>query len=217
MTPGYLTGRTAAAVPERVTAEPDGLVQGRTGVRLARRSALAAGAGLLAAPFFMRAARAEMAMINAAQYDVGTVLASYPEFSTFFSILQQSGLSGEARGARNFTLFAPTNRAFAKYPNYYQTLIPGGSQMFPNTAKLILYIRNHVVAGEYPPDSFAGKKTTLTAISGATITVDGTGSGEPVVTYHLLNGQTITAALAEQPIQAANGLIYPINDPILGG
>jgi len=215
MTPGYLTGRTDAAVPGRVVAAPEGLEEGRDGVRLARRSALAAGVGMLAAPFLMRAARAQMAMINAAQYDVGTVLASYPEFSTFFSILQQSGLSGEARAARNFTIFVPTNRAFAKYPNYYQTLIPGGSQMFPNTAKLITYIRNHVVAGEYTPQAFAGKKITLTALSGATIDIDGTGTGEPVVVYHLLGGQTSTAALTEQPIQAANGLIYPVNDPSL--
>jgi uncharacterized surface protein with fasciclin (FAS1) repeats len=214
MTQKYLTGRMAAAIPARSTIGADGVT--RTGMRITRRSALAAGASLLAVPLLARgAAAAAMAMIDASQYDVGTVLASYQEFSTFLGILQQSGLAYEARSAHNFTLFAPTNAAYSKYPTYVQTLIPGGSQMFPNTAKLILYIRNHVVAGLYPPDTITGKTLHLTAISGSTIDIDGTGTGEPTVTYHLLNGQTVTAALTEQPIEAANGLIYPITDPIL--
>jgi uncharacterized surface protein with fasciclin (FAS1) repeats len=190
----------------------------RGGGRLGRRSALVAGISLLIAPLLARSALASsIVLVNESQYDAFAVLGAYSEFGTFMGLVEQAGLAGEARSASNVTVFAPTNAAFYKYPTYYQTLIPGGSKSFPDTSKLIEFCRNHVVSGLYTPDKVAGKKLSLTSLTGAGVDVDGTGSGLPTVTYHLIGDQTVTAQCSEQPIQASNAVIYPINDAILTG
>lgn len=44
------------------------------------------------------------------------VLMTYPEYSSLYAALIQTGLFGTFTGPGNFTLFAPTNTAFAKLP-----------------------------------------------------------------------------------------------------
>ena len=183
--------------------------------RLARRRTLTLGLAFGATPLLARVAVAAMPMIDNSNYDVAQVLGSYSEFSTFYSLLLQSGLAPNARSIRAVTVFAPTNAAFAKYPTYYQTLVPGGSQSFPNTAKLIEYMRNHVVVGIIDPDQFANQMLNLASISGNPISIKGNTLGTTTVTYHLPAGLTVTSTLAEEPIRAANGIIYPVSNPVL--
>ena len=182
---------------------------------LPRRRALTLGLALGATPLLARVAAAAMPMIDNSNFDVAQVLGSYPEFSTFYSLLLQSGLASNARSIRAVTVFAPTNAAFAKYPTYYQTLVPGGSQTFPNTAKLIEYMRDHAVVGIYTPDQFANQMLNLTSMSGEQISITGASEGTTTITYHLPDGHTVTSPLAEEPIHAANGIIYPLSDPTL--
>lgn len=47
---------------------------------------------------------------------IAQVLMTYPEYSSLFAALIQTGLFGTFTGPGNFTLFAPTNTAFAKLP-----------------------------------------------------------------------------------------------------
>lgn len=193
-----------------------GVAQPSPARRIGRRAVFAAGAGLAALPLIGRTARAAgMQTVMKSNYDVFTVLASDARFSTFVGLLQQSGLAPAARGATPFTVFVPTNTAFNKYPTYIQTLMPNGAGAFPDTTKLVEYIRRHAVVGLHPPSEFEGKTVTLSTVSGVSIVVDGTGSGAPVVTYHLPDNQTVSAHLIAEPIMCSNGLIYPIDDPIL--
>jgi len=212
MTQWSPTDSTAATIPGCSAVEGTARRSGR----IARRSALAAGVSLLAAPILARAAIATgAAIVDDTQCDAFTALGTYTEFGTFLGVLEQSGLAGQIRSSQNFTLLAPTNAALYKYPNYLQTLIPGGSQMFPSMAKLIEYVRDHVIAGIYMPGQFSGKHLSVTSLSGVSIEIHGTGSGTPAVIYHLPAGMAVTAALTEQPIGANNAIIYPINDAIL--
>jgi len=184
-----------------------------TGVQqLARRRILSLGLGFAVAPCFAPLGEAATpAMVNQTQYDAYSVMASYPEFSDWQGLLQLSGLAPYARGPGPFTIFVPTNGAYYQYPMYYQTLVPNGVAM-PNTTRLIAYVRMHVVLGLFPPTAFYGHKVVLRSVSMVPITVDGTGPGTPTVTYSLLDGKTASAELSEAPIQASNGIIYPINN-----
>ena len=182
-----------------------------------RRSALLAGVGVLGTMALLRRSWAGgMALVNDSQYDIFSVLAAYSEFGTFEGLVEQAGLAVDARSAVDVTLFAPTNAAFYKHPTYLQTLVPGGSDSFPDTRKLIEFVRNHVVQGMYMPAQLEGKKLNLTSLAGYPVEIDGTGAGAPIVGYHLVEGQTVKAQITAPPIRASNGIVYPIDSAILG-
>jgi len=207
---------TGGGNPDRVAAHSVDAVGARAKAPIARRSALVAGVSILATTVFIRRSLAAgMALVNDSEYDIFSVLTAYSEFSTFHGLVEQAGLAGAARSAVNVTLLAPTNAAFYKYPTYLQTLVPGGSNSFPDTRKLIQFVRNHVVTGIYMPAQLEGKKLSLTSLAGYPVDIDGTGTGAPIVSYHLVGGQTVNAEITAEPIRASNGIIYPINSAVL--
>ena len=81
--------------------------------------------------------------------------------------------------------------------------------------KLIEYMRDHAVVGIYPPDQFANQMLNLTSLSGEQISITGASEGTTTITYHLPDGHTVTTPLAEEPIPAAKGILYPLSDPTL--
>jgi len=185
-------------------------------ITMNRRTSLVSGLSVALVSVINRAASAQggpqhMEMMNRAYEDGFTVMASDARFSTWVSILQLSGLAPYARGATQYTVFAPTNEAFDQHPQIRAQLLPTASETFPDTSVLIPLVRAHVAYGAHPLDEFMGKKVSMKSVNGTPIEVDGTNPQAITVTWHSVNGQNAQGLLTGQPILASNADIYPIN------
>jgi uncharacterized surface protein with fasciclin (FAS1) repeats len=128
--------------------------------------------------------------------DLTQVAASSPQFSTLVSLLKRAGLVGALKQGR-YTVFAPTNAAFAKLPK--ETLDAVGND--PALLKTVLTY--HVVKGKVP----AAKVVTLGGKSVKTL------AGQRVkVSIRggkvYLNGST---RVTKTDVMASNGVIHVIN------
>jgi uncharacterized surface protein with fasciclin (FAS1) repeats len=152
------------------------------------------GAALVAAAAI--AAPATAAPATPAKQDIAQVAASSPQFSTLVSLLKKAGLVG-ALGKGTYTVFAPTNAAFAKLPK--STLAAVGKD--PALLKKVLTY--HVVKGKAP----AAKVVTLNGKSVKTLE----GQGVKVAVRGgkvYLNGST---RVTKTDVMASNGVIHVIN------
>ena len=130
--------------------------------------------------------------------DSGTIVAvaaADPEFSTFVSAVKAAGLVNTLNGSGPFTVFAPTNQAFAALPPgvLHKLLLPA------NKATLVKVLTYHVlpakvIAAEVKP----GKHKTL---EGREITITAGGGGVKV------GGATVT----KTDVEASNGVIHAID------
>ena len=130
------------------------------------------------------------------QKDIAQVAASSPQFSTLVSLLKKAGLVG-ALEKGNYTVFAPTNAAFAKLPK--STLAAVGK----NPALLKKVLTYHVVKGKAP----AAKVVTLNGKSVKTLegqSVKVSIRGGKVY----LNG---SSQVTKTDVMASNGVIHVIN------
>jgi uncharacterized surface protein with fasciclin (FAS1) repeats len=121
-------------------------------------------------------------------------------FKTLVAAVQAAGLVDTLKGAGPFTVFAPTDEAFAKLPagTVEDLLKP------ENKAKLVAILTYHVVPGKVMAADVAGKKTMAKSVQGSEITVDGT-KGVMVDTANV-----VTADIA-----ADNGVIHVIDAVIM--
>jgi uncharacterized surface protein with fasciclin (FAS1) repeats len=137
---------------------------------------------------------------SAAPATVVDVAASSNQFTTLVAAVQAAGLVPTLAGPGPFTVFAPTDAAFAK--------LPGGtveSLLRPeNRAQLVRILTYHVVPGRITSDQLAGRTTRARAVSGQNLTVDGR-------TGVRVNGSTVTRA----DIQAGNGVVHVIDTVLL--
>lgn len=120
-----------------------------------RRQALAAGAGLLAAPFLACTALAQ-------PRSVIDLIAGDGRFNRFAEFVQRAALTEDLKGAGPFTVFAPTDAAYsAGSPALLQDLLSseggsGGGQSGgggsvqggpSDIVKLRAYVQYHVITG----------------------------------------------------------------------
>ena len=82
------------------------------------------------------------------------IAAGDPAFSTLVSLLKEAGLVGVLSGKTDYTVFAPTNAAFAKVPAATLKALAANKAMLKS---VLLY---HVVAGSVP----ASKVVTLHSV-----------------------------------------------------
>ena len=85
-------------------------------------------------------------MQNRSYEDGFTVMASDPRLTGWASLL----LAPYARGAKPYTVFAPTNAAKNQRPDIREMLLPSASEAFPDTSALITLVRAHVAYGLHP-------------------------------------------------------------------
>jgi uncharacterized surface protein with fasciclin (FAS1) repeats len=115
-------------------------------------------------------------------------------FATLLSAIEAAGLTEELAGAGPYTLFAPTDDAFADLPQgTLEELLADPSQLEP----FLLY---HVVPGEYLSDDLSAETALITA----------QGSDLPVS----VDGETVMvgdATIVEADITAGNGVIHVID------
>lgn len=127
------------------------------------------------------------------------IAAADPQFSTLVAAVQAAGLAETLSGTGPFTVFAPTNDAFAKLPagTVEDLLKP------ENKAKLAAILTYHVVAGEVKAADVV-KLTAAGTVNGKDVAIDAS------------NGVTInTAKVTVTDIDADNGVIHVIDSVLL--
>jgi uncharacterized surface protein with fasciclin (FAS1) repeats len=164
--------------------------------------ALAAAPSLAQGAQPAAAAAAPAAAAGIGTSNLVTVAKSDGQFSTLARAIEAAGLTDALSAAGPYTLFAPTDAAFAKLPagELDRLLQPA------NREQLKTLLQNHVVDGQAKADYFAGKTGEMTALGGGKLSLDGS-SGVKV------NGATVVKA----DIAASNGVIHAIDTVIVPG
>ena len=122
------------------------------------------------------------------------------DFSTLVSAVQTAGLVETLSGPGPFTVFAPTNAAFAKLPaGTLESLTP------EQLANILTY---HVVAGEVLAADV--KPGMVTMVNGDTIMINVNG-GKVSIT----DGQGNTVNVVSTDIVGSNGVIHVIDGVLL--
>ena len=150
--------------------------------------AAAVAAAVLVAPIAAAPAQSSKTITQTA--------ASAPQFSTLVSLLKKAGLAGTLNKG-GYTVFAPTNAAFAKLPT--ATLEKVGND--PALLKRVLLY--HVVKGKVPAATVVtlnGKQVKTLAGPSVKVSVR---SGNV-----FLNGST---RVTKTDVMASNGVIHVIN------
>lgn len=127
------------------------------------------------------------------------VAAGNPDFSTLVTAVKAAGLADTLSGEGPFTVFAPTNEAFAKLPagTVDDLLKP------ENKDKLVAVLTYHVVPGKVTAAD-VGKLTSAKTVNGKAISID-TRNGVKI------DNAIVTAA----DVKASNGVIHVIDSVIL--
>ena len=155
-------------------------------------------AGLVAA-MAITGAVANMGAATADKDIVDTAVAAR-SFTTLVKALQAADLVETLKGAGPFTVFAPTDEAFAKLPaGTLETLLKP-----ENKAKLQRILTSHVVAGRVMAADVA-KTSSAKAVSGATLKIAARDGGVTVD----------DAKVVKTDITATNGVIHVIDSVIV--
>ena len=116
--------------------------------------------------------------------DIVDIAASNDDFSTLVAAVSAAGLVDTLKGDGPFTVFAPTNDAFAKLPaGTVETLLEP-----ENIDQLTAILTYHVVPGNITSDQLAGQRLNVATVQGQTVHVDGTA----------LTGHQLTAAITNE-------------------
>ena len=136
----------------------------------------------------------------AADPDIVDTAVASGQFKTLAAALGEAGLVETLKGPGPFTVFAPTDDAFAKLPaGTVESLLKP-----ENKAKLTAILTYHVVPGNVTADDVV-KLNEAETVSGAMVNVAVKGS---TVT---INDATVTAT----DIAASNGVIHVIDSVLL--
>lgn len=121
-------------------------------------------------------------------------------FQTLVAAVTAADLVDTLKGDGPFTVFAPTDEAFAALPagTVESLLLP------ENKDQLIAILTYHVVPGKVMSADLAGKEMSVATVNGAEIAVNAT-SGV------MVNGATVVTA----DIEASNGVIHVIDQVII--
>ncbi|QSJ20160.1 fasciclin domain-containing protein [Nostoc sp. UHCC 0702] len=131
--------------------------------------------------------------------DIVDIAVSNDSFKTLVAAVQAAGLVETLKSPGPFTVFAPTDDAFAKLPpGTIQTLL----QNIPQLTRILKY---HVVSGKLLQADLA-KLGTVTSVEGSTINIHSSDGFE-------IKNATVLAA----DIEADNGVIHVIDTVILMG
>jgi len=121
-------------------------------------------------------------------------------FKTLVTAVTTAGLAETLKGPGPFTVFAPTDEAFAKLPDGTVE----GLLKPENRDKLVAILTYHVVPGKVMSADIAGKKTMAKTVQGGEVTIDATDGVK-------VDGATVTTA----DVEASNGVIHVIDTVIM--
>jgi len=149
---------------------------------------------------FAAPATADMHAKDAASADIVETAAAAGQYETLAAALEAADLTDTLKGDGPFTVFAPTDAAFAKLPDgtIDSLLKPENRDM------LIDILTYHVVPGKVTAAEVA-KLSEATTVNGADVRIDASDSGVMVD-----DAKVITADVA-----ASNGVIHVIDTVLL--
>ena len=132
--------------------------------------------------------------------DIVDVAVSNGSFNTLVAAAKAGGLVETLKSKGPFTVFAPTDAAFAALPKgTVETLLKP-----ENKAKLVAILKHHVLAGAVPSEAIAGKKLSPATVNGTKLNIDAT------------NGVTVSGAkVVIADVKASNGIIHVIDKVLI--
>jgi uncharacterized surface protein with fasciclin (FAS1) repeats len=145
---------------------------------------------------FFAAATLSVAALAAQAQDIVDTAVAAGQFTTLVTAVKAAGLVDTLKGKGPFTVFAPTDAAFAKIPK------ADLDALLKDKAKLTAVLTYHVVPGAVmAKDVKAGKVKT---VQGGELTLGTTG------------GVTVDGAkVVQADIKASNGVIHVIDSVVL--
>jgi uncharacterized surface protein with fasciclin (FAS1) repeats len=129
---------------------------------------------------------------------VATAASANPVLSTLVTAVKKAGLVDTLNAAKNITVFAPDNAAFAKIPS--ATL----AKVLADKALLTKILTYHVAAGRYTPEQLAAG-TKIKTLEGASVTSSKMGGTYEVNNAHVVCGN----------VQTANATVYIIDTVLM--
>lgn len=160
-----------------------------------RRDALKLGSALTA-----MGALSACAVPSTGGPDIVDTAVAAGSFTTLVAAVQAAGLVDTLKSPGPFTVFAPTDDAFAALPagTVDSLLLP------ENKDQLVSILTYHVVAGNFPASQLVGKRGALATVQGGNLHVNGT------------NGVRVNNATVVTPdVTASNGVIHVIDTVLL--
>ena len=137
---------------------------------------------------------------QAGSKDIVDVASGAGKFNTLVTAVKAAGLVETLKGDGPFTVFAPTDEAFAKLPagTVEDLLKP------ENKDKLVKILTYHVVPSKIMSKDIVGKKAEVQSVEGGKISVDATDG------VKVDGAKVVTADVA-----ASNGVIHIIDTVIM--
>jgi uncharacterized surface protein with fasciclin (FAS1) repeats len=136
----------------------------------------------------------------AAAADIVETAQEAGSFQTLLTAAEAAGLVDTLKSEGPFTVFAPTDEAFAKLPEgTVESLLKPENQ---DQLKAILTY--HVVPGKTMSSDLAGKQVEVVSVEGSAIPIDATGDNV------MVGDATVTQA----DVEADNGVIHVIDEVI---
>lgn len=140
---------------------------------------------------------------HGAKADIVDTAVAAGSFNTLVAAVKAAGLVDVLKSDGPFTVFAPTDAAFAKLPDgTIATLLKP-----ENKAKLQAILTYHVVPGKVMSGDLAGKRLEAKTVQGQSVKVDATGDGVRID----------NATVVKADIRTKNGVIHVIDTVILPG
>ena len=122
------------------------------------------------------------------------------QFTTLVAALQAAGLVDTLKGAGPFTVFAPTDAAFAALPaGTVENLLKP-----ENKDQLVAVLTYHVVPGKVMAADIAGKSMQVASVQGSNLSIDAANG------VKIDNANVVTA-----DIETDNGVIHVIDAVVL--
>jgi uncharacterized surface protein with fasciclin (FAS1) repeats len=132
--------------------------------------------------------------------DIVDTAISAGQFTTLVAALQAADLVDVLKGEGPFTVFAPTDEAFAALPEgTVENLLKP-----ENKDQLVAVLTYHVVPGKIMSADIAGKTAEVTTVEGSDISVDAT-----------MGVKVDNATVVSADIETDNGVIHVIDQVVL--
>tara|TARA_Y100001968_G_scaffold79179_1_gene70478 strand:+ start:255 stop:725 length:471 start_codon:yes stop_codon:yes gene_type:complete len=141
-----------------------------------------------------------IAMNHGSKKDIVDTAVANGSFKTLVAAVKAAGLVDTLKGKGPFTVFAPTDAAFAKLPEGTVA-----SLLKPeNKPKLVAILTHHVLAGAVPSATVVGKKLGPKTVNGTSLSIDGT-----------MGVMVGDAKVIAADVKASNGIIHVIDKVLL--
>lgn len=146
------------------------------------------------------AVAAACAPVMESEPDIVDIAASNGNFNTLVAAVTAAGLVDTLKSEGPFTVFAPTDAAFAKLPagTVDSLLLP------ENKDQLVAILTYHVVPGAVTSDQLASQRLSVATVNGADVHIDGRNGVK-------VEDSNVTTA----DIIASNGVIHVIDSVLL--